>query len=248
MSRPIILIPCCTKAIDDYTFDVVNRGYSTPLAEVADCQPLLLPVGPALIDIGAALEVADGLFFTGSPSNVEPHHYGDEPPVLPDALDPQRDAVTLPLIRTAIERKIPMMAVCRGFQELNVACGGSLLQSVHEQEGFLDHRERKGLPLEVRWGPSHPVVLSGKLKEWIGEDEIIVNSLHGQGIACLGDGLQAEARAEDGLVEAVRGPYDDAFCLGLQWHPEWDAKTNPASKELFLRFGAAARSRHKAKA
>lgn len=240
MSRPVVIIPCCTKPIDDYTFDAVNRGYSGAVAEAADCQPLLLPLGRALIDIEAALAIADGILFTGSPSNVEPRHYGDELPVLPDALDLERDAVTLPLIRTAIKRKIPMMAICRGFQELNVALGGTLHQEVH-----FDHRERKGLPIEERWGPRHQVKLSGLLKQWLGQDEITVNSLHGQGIARIADSLKAEAHAEDGLVEAVRGPHDDAFCLGLQWHPEWDAKTNPASKELFRRFGAAARSRHK---
>ncbi|MEG6508371.1 gamma-glutamyl-gamma-aminobutyrate hydrolase family protein [Methyloligella sp. 2.7D] len=243
MSRPIVVIPCCAKRINDYTFDAVKREYSAAVAQAADCQPLLMPIGAALIDVEAALAIADGLLFTGSPSNVHPSHYGDETPANPEALDLERDAVTLPLVRTAIERGVPMLAICRGFQELNVALGGSLFQEVHSQEGYMDHREGPSPDVEERWGPKHPLQLTGKLKEWIGEDKIMVNSLHGQGVSRLAEGLQPEAYAEDGLVEAVRGPNDDAFCVGVQWHPEWDATTNPASKELFTRFGAAARSR-----
>jgi putative glutamine amidotransferase len=240
MRRPIVVIPCCTKRIDDYIFDAVSRKYSAAVAQVAECQPLLIPLDAALVDIGAVLDVADGILFSGSPSNVEPAHYSDEAPVLPNALDPARDAVTLPLIRTAIDRKIPMMAICRGFQELNVALGGTLSQAVHEEDGKLDHRERKHVPMDERWGPMHPISLTGKLKEWVGQDEIMVNSLHGQGIKTLAKGLTAEAFAKDGLVEAVRGPDQHPFCVGVQWHPEWNAQSNPVSVTLFRRFAAAA--------
>lgn len=244
MTRPIIVVPCCTKRINDYTFDAVKREYTSAVAQAADCQPLLLPLDSALVDIEAVLGVADGLLFTGSPSNIDPRHYSErQQPVLPHALDPQRDAVTLPLIRDAIARKIPTLAICRGFQELNVALGGTLYQSVHTEGPYFDHRENKDAPIAERWGPKHPVKLSGRLREWIGRDEIIVNSLHGQGIARLADGLIAEAHAEDGLIEAVRGPHDDSFCLGVQWHPEWDATTNTASKTIFQRFADAVRSR-----
>ncbi len=240
MKRPIVVIPCCTKTIDGYAFDAVSRKYSAAVAEVAECQPLLIPLDAALTDINAVLAVADGILFSGSPSNIEPRHYSDEPPVLPNSLDPARDTLTLPLIRTAIDRKIPTFAICRGFQELNVALGGTLHQAVHEQKGHHDHRERKELTLEDRWGPRHPITLSGKLREWIGHDEITVNSLHGQGIRLLAKGLHAEARAHDGLIEAVRGPDEHPFCLGVQWHPEWNAKNNPVSITLFRRFGRAA--------
>lgn len=240
MSRPIVIIPCCSKKIDDYTYDAVSRKYSAAVAEVAECQPLLIPLDHALADIGSVLAVAGGILLSGSPSNIEPRHYGDEPPVLPDQLDPARDALTLPLVKSALERKIPLFAICRGFQELNVALGGTLHQAVHTIEGQNDHRERKGLPLADRWGPVHPLKLSGKLKEWVGRDEIMVNSLHGQGIARLAAGLTPEAVAEDGLVEAVRGPDTHPFLLGVQWHPEWQAASNPVSVSLFRRFGAAA--------
>lgn len=239
MSRPIVVIPACTKLIDDDVFDAVGRKYATAVAEVAECQPVLVPAGMA--DIPALLEVADAILLSGSPSNVAPTHYGDEPPLLADRLDPVRDALTLPLIRAAIERKKPLFAICRGLQELNVALGGSLYQAVHVVDGHKDHRPRAELPFEERYGPIHPVTLRGQLRDWIGSDEIMVNSLHWQGIARLADGLKPEAFAEDGLIEAVRGPDEAGFCLGVQWHPEWAAKSNPVSTVLFRRFGAAAR-------
>lgn len=243
--RPIVVIPCCTKTIDGYTFDAVSRKYSAAVAQVAECQPLLIPLDAALVDIGAVLDVADGILFSGSPSNISPEHYAPgETPVLPDQLDKARDLVTLPLIRTAIDKKIPTFAICRGFQEMNVALGGKLHQAVHAQEGYNDHRERKEVTLEERWGPVHSLSLTGKLKEWVGQDEIRVNSLHGQGVKEIGKSLVPEAFAEDGLVEAVRGPDDHPFCLGVQWHPEWNALQNPVSVTLFRRFGAAAGAKY----
>jgi putative glutamine amidotransferase len=241
MSRPIVIIPACTTLIESYVFDAVSRKYSAAIAEVAECQPLLVPVGTGMSDIGAVLEVADAILLTGSRSNVAPEHYGEETPIKPDALDPFRDALTLPLIRAAVERKTPLFAICRGFQELNVALGGSLHQAVHDVDGQKDHRARYELPLDEMYGPVHTVSLRGRLRDWVGRDKLMVNSLHWQGIARLADGLKPEAFAEDGLVEAVRGPDDAAFCLGVQWHPEWGAKLNPVSASLFRRFGAAAR-------
>jgi putative glutamine amidotransferase len=241
MSRPIVVIPACTTLIEGYVFDAVGRKYTAAVAEVAECQPLHMPVGAGISDIGAILEAADAILLTGSRSNVAPEHYGEETPIKPDALDPFRDALTLPLIRAAVERKTPLFAICRGFQELNVALGGSLHQSVHDVDGHKDHRARYELPLDEMYGPVHTVSLRGRLRDWVGSDKLMVNSLHWQGIARLADGLKPEAFAEDGLVEAVRGPDDAAFCLGVQWHPEWGAKLNPVSASLFRRFGAAAR-------
>lgn len=240
MSRPIVVIPACTKLIEGHEFDAVGRKYSAAVAQVAGCQPLIAPLGPSLTDIGAVLDIADAILLSGSVSNVAPSYYGAEAPIKPDALDPARDAVTLPLIRAAFERRLPLFAICRGFQELNVALGGSLHQAVHQVSGHNDHRERPDIPLDERFGPVHTVSLKGKLREWIGQDDIIVNSLHWQGINRLGNGLQAEAFAQDGLIEAVRGPDALNFCLGVQWHPEWMAKSNPVSISLFKRFGEAA--------
>lgn len=246
MSRPVVIIPADTKVIETMTFDAVGRKYSAAVAEVANCQPLLAPLGPSMLDLGALLEIADGILLSGSISNVHPSHYSpDEPPLNENAIDHQRDAVTLPLVREALSRKLPLFAICRGFQEVNVALGGTLDQSVHTVDGRHDHRERSDVPIDDRFGPAHPITLSGQLKTWIGEDEIIVNSLHWQGIQRLATPLTAEAHAKDGLIEAVRGPAEHPFFLGVQWHPEWQARSNPASVELFRRFGDAVRESSK---
>lgn len=243
MSRPIVVIPSCTKMIGGLAFDAVGRKYSAAVAEVAECQPLLAPLGQSMKDIAAVLDIADGILLSGSLSNVEPSHYGDEPPAKPDSIDRDRDALTLPLIRTAIERKIPLFAICRGFQELNVALGGTLHQEVHNVGGHDDHREPQSDQMDIKFGPAHAVSLKGQLRNWIGEDEIMVNSLHWQGISKLAPKLVAEAFAKDGLVEGVRAPEGHPFTVGVQWHPEWAALNNPTSIALFKRFGAAAGGR-----
>ena len=241
MSRPIVVIPSCSKMIGGLMFDAVGRKYSAAVAEVAECQPLLAPLGQSMADIAAILDVADGILLSGSLSNVEPVHYGTEQPLNPASVDRDRDALTLPLIRTAVERKIPLFAICRGFQEFNVALGGTLHQAVHNVDGHADHREPAVEDMDVKFGPVHPVRLAGELRKWIGRDEIMVNSLHWQGISKLAAPLVAEAFAADGLIEAIRAPHGNAFSVGVQWHPEWQPGKSPASVELFRRFGAAAR-------
>src|SRR4029078_4516526 len=211
MSRPIVLMPACTKMIEGHAFDAVGRKYAAAVAEVAECQPLLVPGGPGMTDLGPLLEVADAILLSGSVSNVALEHYGNETPIKPDALDPLRDALTLPLIRAAIERKKPLFAICRGFQELNVALGGTLHQAVHDVNGHKDHGPREELPLDEMYGPVHIVSLRGKLRDWVGDDKLMVNSLHSQGIARLADGLKPDAFAEDGLVDAARGLGNAAF-------------------------------------
>jgi putative glutamine amidotransferase len=147
------------------------------------------------------------------------------------------------MIRIAIERKVPLFAICRGFQEFNVAFGGTLHQAVHTVDGHNDHREPEDEDFAVKFGPKHQVRLEGELKAWVGNDQLTVNSLHWQGINKLAKPLVAEAFAEDGLVEAIRAPAGHGFSLGVQWHPEWQALGNPASIALFRRFGEAARGR-----
>lgn len=240
MSRPIVVIPSCAKTIGGLQFDAVGRKYSAAVAEVAECQPLLAPLGQSMADVAAVLDIADAVLLSGSLSNVEPLHYGDELPLDPAFVDRERDALTLPLIRAAIEKKKPLFAICRGFQELNVALGGTLHQAVHSVEGLRDHREPKSEDMDEKFGLSHPLMLKGRLRDWIGEDRIMVNSLHGQGIAKLAPRLVAEAFAEDGLIEGARAPSGHDFTLGVQWHPEWRAAANPVSVALFRRFGAAA--------
>jgi putative glutamine amidotransferase len=157
--------------------------------------------------------------------------------------DPNRDATTLPLIPRAIAAGLPVLAICRGFQEMNVAYGGTLWQRVHEVPGHIDHRDDESLPLEEQYGPAHEVLLEpGGLLQGIagGQTNLRVNSLHWQGIQNLGRGLTVEARAPDGLVEAFRAA-DAGFAVGLQWHPEWQFNANPFSRALFAAFGEASR-------
>jgi putative glutamine amidotransferase len=243
MSRPIVIIPCSTEVIEGLVYDAAGRKYSAAVAEVAECQPLLMPLGEGMSDIASALDIAAGILLPGALSNVEPVHYGDEPPINPNAIDRDRDAVTLPLIRGAIERKVPIFAICRGFQEFNVALGGTLHQAVHALDGHADHREPTSGDYNVKFGPRHTVRLKGEFRRWVGQDEIVVNSLHWQGINRLAKPLVAEAFAEDGLIEAIRAPGGHPFSLGVQWHPEWQLHSNPVSLALFRRFGDAARGK-----
>ena len=215
--------------------------------EAADVLPLMTPALADHVDIDELLARLDGIFLTGSYSNIEPHHYGGEPSVEGTLHDPHRDAVTLPLTRRALEQGVPLFAVCRGFQELNVALGGTLHQKVQEVPGYNNHLENKNDPLDVQYGPSHPVNLpeNGLLRGLLGSDTAMVNSLHEQGVAKLADGVTVEAVAEDGLIEAFRVDDVPGFALAVQWHPEWKATENEFSGVIFRAFGDACRERAK---
>ena len=194
-------------------------------------------------DLEQVLDLVDGIFLTGATSNVAPSEYGAvlEDPDSP--ADPARDRVTLALIRGAVARGVPLLGVCRGFQEINVALGGTLHQAVHGVPGLADHRERDDDPVEVQYGPAHAVTLTpgGLLRRLAGAAEIQVNSVHGQGAARLAPGLIVEAVAPDGLVEAFRGE-GSGFLMAVQWHPEWMFRDNAVSSALFRAFGEAARA------
>jgi len=242
MRRPIVLVPACVNQIGSHPYHTAQLKYVAAVADGARCAPLIIPALGDATDIEALLAVADGVMLTGSPSNVHAGLYGEE---LLDAslpLDPARDATTLPLIRAAIQRGIPLLAICRGFQEVNVALGGTLHQSVHDVEGMADHREQKSHTLEQQYAPSHRVLLEpdGRMTRILGGvSEIMVNSLHGQGINRLAPSLAVEARADDGLVEAYRVADAIGFTLAVQWHPEWRFADNPDSVKLFSAFGEA---------
>jgi putative glutamine amidotransferase len=185
------------------------------------------------------------LLFSGNESKVEPHQYGG-PASAPGTLhDPNRDATTLPLIPQAVAAGVPVLAICRGFQEMNVAYGGTLWQRVHEVPGHIDHRDDETLELEAQYGPAHEVRLEpgGQLSVIAGRERLTVNSLHWQGVQKLGAGLTVEARAPDGLVEAFRVTDARSFAIGVQWHPEWQFSQNPFSRALFAAFGEACRRR-----
>src|ERR1700761_3666753 len=203
-AHPLIGIPADRRMLGQHPFHVVGEKYARAVLDGAGALPVLVPALAEELALDDLIARLDGLLFTGSPSNVEPHHYSG-PPSDPGTLhDPARDATTLPLIRKAVAAGVPVLGICRGFQEMNVAFGGSLHQKVHEIEGRRDHREDTTRELDVQYGPAHEVVLEsgGSLRALTGQNRIQVNSLHSQGVDRLGPGLAVEARALDGLVEA----------------------------------------------
>jgi putative glutamine amidotransferase len=243
--RPLIGIPADRRMVGDHAFHMVGEKYARAVMEAAGAVPLLIPSLAEELGLDELLVRLDGLVFTGSPSNVEPHRYRG-PPSAPGTLhDPARDATTLPLIRKAVEAGVPVFGICRGFQEMNVAFGGTLHQNLHEIPGYLDHRDDTTQPLEVQYGPAHEVTLEpgGLLRSFSERDRIQVNSLHHQGIDQLGAELAVEARAPDGVIEAFRGRQAVRFAVAVQWHPEWRVMGNPFSRALFAAFGQASRER-----
>ncbi|WUR13775.1 gamma-glutamyl-gamma-aminobutyrate hydrolase family protein [[Empedobacter] haloabium] len=244
MRRPIVLVPACTRQIGHFPNHAAQNKYVNAVVLGAQCMPLILPSLAELTDMEAVLAVADGVMLTGSASNVHSDLYGQpiRNPALP--LDAARDATTLPLIRAAVKHGIPLLGICRGFQEINVALGGTLHQAVQELPGMMDHRDREDDSLDVQYGPAHPIRLTpgGKFAQMLGNpEEIMVNSLHGQGVDVLAPGLTVEAVAHDGLVEAYTVGAAQGFTLAVQWHPEWRITENPDSMKMFQAFGNACR-------
>jgi putative glutamine amidotransferase len=222
--KPIIGIPADRRVLEPHPFHMAGEKYLT---------------------IDELVDQVDGVMLTGSPSDIEPHHYGSESDD-PDALrDPHRDAMTLPIARHALQTGVPLFAICRGFQELNVVLGGTLHQKVRDVPGYHNHKENPQDPVEVQYGPAHPVVLSegGMLSRLAGAREVMVNSLHGQGIRKLAAGVTVEAVADDGLIEAFTVDDAGAFALAVQWHPEWKVRSNEFSSAIFGAFGDACRER-----
>lgn len=253
---PIVGIPCDIGRSGLHAFHGVGEKYINAVANGAGVCPILIPAqGPGedlqVMDesmfVDSLLDKLDGLFFPGSPSNVSPGLYGEQQSLTPEDHDLQRDAMTMSLIKAAIKRKMPILAVCRGMQEVNVALGGTLHQRVHEVDGLDDHRENKTLSREGQYGPSHPVNLvnRGQLASLTDEPSIMVNSLHGQGIKQLAEGLVVEALAPDGLVEAFSLDDSEQYLVAVQWHPEWQFKENVFSTALFQSFGDVVRNRLK---
>lgn len=207
--------------------------------------PVMVPAFGEALCFDSLLDALDGLLLTGGRANVEPHHYGGPPFPDDEFIDPARDSTVLPLIRACIDRGIPVFGICRGIQEMNVALGGSLHYRVHVLDGKMDHRMRRDTDdIELRFGLRHPIRLTegGYLHSLLGETETIVNSLHGQAIDRPAPGLEVDAVAEDGIIEAVHMPSAKNFTVGVQWHAEWRFEEHELAKRLFEEFGAAARA------
>jgi putative glutamine amidotransferase len=240
----IVGVPCDRRMMGKHPYHLAGEKYVTAVREGSGALPLLIPVLDPPLPVAELLGGIDGLLFTGSPSNVSPKHYGGPAPRAGVLQDEHRDATALPLLKAAIDAGKPVLCICRGFQELNVALGGTLHQHVEEVSGRRDHRANDHDPLDVQYGPVHPVHVQegGLLSRIAKEKTFLVNSLHSQGIDRLASALRAEAVAPDGQIEAVSMPSAKGFLFAVQWHPEWAWSENPVSREIFSAFGTALRA------
>ncbi len=249
MTKPIIGLACDVQVDGLNSFHRAGEKYAASIIDAVGGLPVLIPAladrGESMgLDVGELLDGLDGVLLPGSHSNVEPHHYGEasRAGTLHDA---RRDSLTLPLISLAIKKGVPLLAICRGFQEMNVVYGGTLYQHVHEHAGFMDHREDKKEPRDVQYGHAHDISLTpnGVLAGLYGQQQARVNSLHGQGVKQLGHGLQVEALAPDGLIEAFCDPVAKGFNMAVQWHPEYQVTKDKFYTAIYQGFAAACQQR-----
>ncbi len=248
MKKAVVAIPADTRELDGYVWHASPEQYASAALLTADVVPVIVPAfggqpdDPAIID--TVLDRVDGVLISGARSNVDPQLYGEPAIARHGPYDRARDATSLPLIRRALERAIPLLAICRGIQELNVALGGTLAKEIQEDEGNMDHRRPVSDDPDVRFAIRHRVDIEpeSQLHAIIGSPSAQVNSLHRQAIGRIAPGLSVEARAEDGVIEAVSVSDAKAFAVAVQWHPEYWATSDPTSKGLFEAFGNAARA------
>ena len=243
MRAPLIAVVADVKNFENYTWHAAPQQYLDAAIRGAKVTPLIVPSFGDAIDIECVLSGVDGLLVTGSRSNVHPALYGAEPSEAHEPYDHQRDATSLPLIRLALAKGVPVLAICRGIQELNVALGGSLATEIQEQPGKMDHRAIVSDIQAERFAIRHPVTVKegSCLADVLGAGPVAVNSVHRQAIDRLAGGLQVEAVADDGTVEAVSVIGAKAFAVGVQWHPEYWFSTDTPSNAIFKSFGDAAR-------
>ncbi|MBO6503864.1 MAG: gamma-glutamyl-gamma-aminobutyrate hydrolase family protein [Kordiimonadaceae bacterium] len=242
--KPVIGVICETNQQGLHQYHQTGDKYLQAITRCADCVPLLIPALSDQIAPKDYLPRLDGLLLTGGYSNVDRQLYRLPPAPAGEHEDPARDALAMSLIPSILVAGMPLFGICRGFQELNVALGGTLHPRLQEVDGKFDHRENTDDPIEAQYGPAHSVTSAegGLLHQITGEREFMVNSVHGQGIHKLAAGLVIEAEADDGTIEATSVEDAQGFALAVQWHPEWQAWDNPQSKKLFGAFGDAARS------
>lgn len=242
MMAPVVLISTDVRVADGYRWHATPQTYLDAVREGAGAIPLQLPNLTGL-DLDSLLGRVDGVVMTGSRSNVHPTHYGDAPSPGHEPYDEDRDRMSFELVRQALHRAMPVLSICRGMQELNVALGGTLATEIHELPGRMDHRAPQSDAQEARFAIRHPVAVreGGLLHRIVGADHIEVNSLHRQAIDRLAPGLSVEASAADGTIEAVSAGSGDSFALGVQWHPEYWFRTDTTSASILAAFGAAVR-------
>ncbi|MBL8691342.1 MAG: gamma-glutamyl-gamma-aminobutyrate hydrolase family protein [Rhodospirillaceae bacterium] len=254
MTKPVVGVIGNAQLVNErFNVQVVGQRNLKAIAEVADALPLMFASLPDITDIGALLDAVDGILLTGARANVHPTCFGVEPHPKHEPYDQDRDAVALELTRACVERGVPVFGICRGFQEFNVAFGGSLHPEIRELPGRMNHRMPRLENGEIHPDPEvvfadrHEVKLvsGGTFATLLGCETIRVNSLHGQGILEPGKRIVIEGTAEDGTFEAIRIAEAPAFALGVQWHAEYDPQTNPINRTLFNAFGAALREGRK---
>ena len=242
MTRPIVGIIGNSHLINDqYPAHACGRMNSEAVAEVAGCLPLMIPADPRLAQVEELLDVCSGFLLTGGRPNVHPEEYGEAATAAHGAFDRSRDAVVLPLVRACVERGQPFFGVCRGFQEVNVAMGGTLYPEIRDLPGRMNHRMPPDGTLEEKFALRHPVrfAAGGAFHRLLGAEEVMTNTLHGQGIKTPGNRIRIEGHAPDGTPEALVVDGAPGFTLSVQWHPEWNATADPVSRPLFEAFGAA---------
>ncbi|UTA46641.1 gamma-glutamyl-gamma-aminobutyrate hydrolase family protein [Simiduia sp. 21SJ11W-1] len=250
MGRPVIAITAETldkpKGEDTTRYYQIMAKYVAPVVDLMGALPLLLPPIGDQLDTDTLLARVDGVLLTGGVSNVEPRHYqgGESYPGCPH--DPDRDATVLPLVKKIIERGVPLFGICRGFQEMNIAFGGSLYQQLHIEADFALHKALVDFdaPADGLYADVHELNIApdGILARITNGPVQRVNSIHGQGIKRLGDGLRVEGTSPDGLIEAFSVENAKAFALGVQWHPEWKPTQNPMYQAMWEAFGQATRA------
>ncbi|MFO1210170.1 MAG: gamma-glutamyl-gamma-aminobutyrate hydrolase family protein [Amaricoccus sp.] len=253
MVKPVVgIIGNAHLVNNEYPVQAVGVANIDAVADLTGAIPLVVPALPRIGAIADLIEACDGFLFTGGRPNVHPSHYGHEPTEKHGAFDPDRDAVTLPLIRECVARGVPVFGICRGFQEFNVAFGGTLHPEIREIPGRMNHRMPPDGTLEEKFEHRHLVSLTedGAFHHVLGAREVLVNSLHGQGILDRGGRIVIEGYAPDATPEAIVVEAAPGFAMAVQWHPEWNAANDPVSRPLFQAFGAAVagHARHSAAA
>jgi putative glutamine amidotransferase len=244
MARPIVGIIANDYIIgEDYPAYACGKMNTQAIGELADCIPLMIPADPNYVTVSDLLQSCDGFLFTGGRPNVHPSEYGEEETKAHGDFDRCRDEITLPLIRACVERGQPFFAICRGFQEVNVAMGGSLYPEIRELQGRMNHRMPPDGTLEEKFALRHPVHFKqgGVFEKVVGKQEVMTNTLHGQGIKEPGPRIVIDGIADDGTPEALFIKDAKGFSLAVQWHPEYNAATDPVSRPLFAHFGDAVR-------
>lgn len=244
MSRPIVgIIGNLNLLNGDYPVHAGGTMNSAAVAEVAGCMPLLIPADPRFVSVGELLEACHGFLLTGGRPNVHPEEYGEAATEAHGVFDRCRDAITLPLVRACVERGQPFLGICRGFQEVNVALGGTLHPEIRDLPGRMNHRMPPDGTLEEKFALRHRVRFreGGPFARLFGAQEVMTNTLHGQGIKEPGKRVVIDGRADDGTPEALYVEGAAGFTLSVQWHPEWNAASDPVSRPLFEAFGTAVR-------